>query len=249
MATGMSDLDRITRKSLGEILVDEGLLSVEQLRQVTSEQERTGEPLAEAVVRAGYVSEESIAKTLCEQLSKPFCKATGYDIAPDVIKLFPPRLLVEHCFVPLDRFGDLLILAMGGLLDQMTLTQIRRLSGCKVEVFVSTATDVKQVLRRQFPDLYDPITMQPVFEEKEYTTNFRLEMSDGMGEDDDDMGGSTREIVGVADEDSDWEALFEEAERNVLNERQSQTGPIPNVPKSAGPNPPGSGLNGGGRRS
>ena len=220
-ATGMAE-DRITRKTLAEILVDEGLISAEQLRQVTAELERSGEPLIEAVVRAGFVSEDGIAKTLCEQLGKPFCKPTCYDIAKDVLGLLPPRLLVEHCFVPLDRFGDVLILAISTLLDQTSLNQIRKLTACHVEIFVSTVTDVKTVLRKHFPDLYDPITMRPLVEEGEYTASFRLEVQGD--EDEDDMGGTTRELVGVADEDSDWEALFEEAERNVLNERPDEKG-------------------------
>ena len=37
-------------------------------------------------------------------------------------------------------------------------------------------------------------------------------------DDEDDMGEVTREFVGVAEDESDWEALFEEAERNVLRE-------------------------------
>lgn len=211
----MSDLDRITKKPLGELLIDEGIITPEQLEDALAEQDRTGELIGEALIKAGVTTETEIAQAVCEQLGKPFCKASCYDVPKEVLALLPPRLLVQHCFVPLDRFGNIVIVAMGGILDLATINQIRRLSGCEVDVYVSMASDVKGVLRKSFPELYDPITMQPVFEDGEDTASFRLELTE---EEADDMGGTTRELVGVADEDSDWEALFEEAERNVLRE-------------------------------
>ncbi|MHC4393600.1 MAG: GspE/PulE/PilB domain-containing protein [Planctomycetota bacterium] len=211
----MSDLDRITKKPLGRLLIDEGIVTPDQVDQALIEQERTGELLGEALVKAGYTTETEIVRTLCEQFGKPFCKASLYDVAKETLALLPARLLVENCFVPLDRFGNVLIIAMGGLLDAATIAQMRKLSGCDIEVYISPPSDCRTVLRKLFPDMYDPITMLPIRTEEAYTTSFRLEMTE---EEEDDMGGTTREVEGVAEEDSDWEALFEEAEQNVLKE-------------------------------
>lgn len=216
----MSDLDKITKKPLGELLVAEGVVTREQVREALNEQQRTGDLLGEALVKAGYTTEADIVMTLCEQFGKPFCKPSQYDIATDVFALLPGRMLVEHCFVPLDKFGNLVVLSMGGLLDAATLSQVKKLTGCDVEIYISPPSDVRTVLRKQFPDLYDPITLQPIITEGEYTASFQLEVTDEV--DADDMGGTTREIMGVADEDEDWEALFEEAERNVLNELKNK---------------------------
>lgn len=220
----MSDLERITKKSLGQLLVDEGIVTPDQLEDALREQKRTSELLGEVLLKKGYTTESEIAKALCEQFGKPFCKASLYDIAPEVLELLPPRLCVDRGFVPLDKFGDILVIAMGGLVDLATFQQIRSLTHCDVEVFISTASDVRGVLRARFPDLFDPITLQPIFRPEEPQAELRrevTELEEGF-EDVDDMGGTTREVVGVADEDSDWEALFEEMERNVLNELENK---------------------------
>src|SRR5207249_4329275 len=131
-----------------ELLVAEGMVTQDQLAEALRVQERTGELLGEALVKAGFTTETEIAKTLCTQFAKPFIKPSKYDIAKDVISLLPPRLLAEHQFVPVDRFGNLLVIAMAGLLDAATFAQIQQLTGCELEVYISTASDVKLTLRK-----------------------------------------------------------------------------------------------------
>ncbi len=221
----MADLEKITRKKLGEILVAEGVVGQNQVAEALKIQERTGERLGEILVKAGYTTETEIVKTLCTQFGKPFIKPSRYDIAREVLALLPPRLMIEHDFVPIDRFGNLLVVAMAGLLDAQTLREIQRLTTCEIEVYFATASDVRQTLRKYFPDAYDPITLQPRFDATQYMTQAVAAApapSNGSRDlraaADESAGDATRDLVGVAEAESDWEALFEEAERNVLRE-------------------------------
>jgi len=157
----VADLEKITKKRLGEILLAEGVIQADQLQRALLKQQQTGELLGEALVKEGVTTETDIAKTLCAQFGKPFLKPTKYDIAKEVLALLPPKLMAEHNFVPIDRFGNLLVLAMGGLLDASTVAQIQKLTNCEIDVYVSTASDVRQALRAAFPDLYDPISLAP----------------------------------------------------------------------------------------
>jgi hypothetical protein len=225
----MADLEKITKKKLGEILVAEGLINQEQVAEALRVQEKTGERLGEVLVKAGYTTETEIAKTLCAQFAKPYIKASRYDIPKDVLSLLPPKLMVEHDFVPLDRFGNLLIVAMAGLLDANCLAQIQKLAGCDVEVYIATSSDVRQTLRKLYPDLYDPITLQPKYDATGYLTKAfvgpgETATTDVAEEPRQDFGNTTRDVLGVADEESDWEALFEEAEQNVLKELKDKKG-------------------------
>jgi hypothetical protein len=227
----MADLEKITRKKLGEILVAEGIVSQEQVNEALRVQETTGERLGEVLVKAGYTTETEIAKTLCTQFAKPFIKASKYDVTKEVLTLLPPRLMVEHDFVPIDRFGNLLVVAMAGLLDAATLAEIQKTTGCDVEVYIATASDVRQTLRKQFPDAYDPITLQPRHDATQFLTQAFVSPAAapprGNGGSAPDMGQTTRDLVGVAEEESDWEALFEEAEQNVLRELKEKKVPPP----------------------
>lgn len=232
----MADLEKITKKRLGEILVSEGVITQEQVQEALRVQEKTGEMLGEALVKAGYTTETEIAKTLCTQFAKPFIKPSKYDIPRDVVTLLPSRLLVEHQFIPIDRFGNLIVIAMAGLLDAQTIAQIQKLTGCDVEIYIATSSDVKNALRATFPDLFDPITMLPKFE---VTQNVALQKTVALappangrgapGESAEEMGSTTKEVMGLAEEESDWEALFEEAEQNVLRELKDKKSAPPGM--------------------
>ncbi len=235
----MADLEKITKKRLGELLVAEGMISQEQLSEALQMQEQTGELLGEALVRAGFTTETEIAKTLCVQFAKPFMKPSKYDVSKEIVGLIPAKMMAEHMFMPVDRFGNLLVIAMAGLLDAAAFAQIQSSTGCEIEVYITTASDLRVALRKAFPDLFDPITLQPKFEKFEMSAEVTAEMTAALDralpdEDDDverptrtmemrrrgdsgSVGETTREVHSMqAEEDSDWEALFEEAEQNVM---------------------------------
>ncbi len=215
----MADLEKITKKRLGEILVAEGVITQEQVTEALKMQERTGEMVGEALVKAGYTTETEIAKTLCTQFAKPFLKASRYDIPRDVLVLFSPRMMIEHVFIPLDRFGNLLTIVIAGLLDAPTIADIQKQSACDVEVYIGTASDVKQTLRNYFPDYFDPITQQPRLDLTQMVDASVIPTKgEGAAALREKMGTTTRELVGIAEDESTWEALFEEAEREVMKE-------------------------------
>ena len=84
---------RATRKRLGEILIDQGLIQEEHLVAALQEQKRTGELLGETLVRLNYATEDDIASTIVIQFGLPFLPVKRYRINDDVKMLFPPRLL------------------------------------------------------------------------------------------------------------------------------------------------------------
>jgi len=68
------------KKRLGDILLEERLLTQEQLAQALYEQRRTGQPLVVILIQAGLVSEEDIVITLSEQLGIPHLRVESYEI-------------------------------------------------------------------------------------------------------------------------------------------------------------------------
>jgi type IV pilus assembly protein PilB len=264
----LADLEKITRKRLGELLVAEGMITHDQLAAALRVQEQTGELLGEALVKAGFTTETEIAKTLCTQFAKPFLKPSKYDIAKEILALLPPKLLAEHQIVPVDRFGNLLVIAMAGLLDQATFGRIQQLTGCELEVYITTASDLKLTLRKAFPELYDPITMLPKldstaaltgavrptqqkFLETQPSAALDLGKVDASGKKltptfdrtektklppIDDMGLNTTGMRALtAEEEGDWDALFEEAEKQVLrNLNAADSNPEPPKKKKKG---------------
>ena len=74
---------------LGDLLIQQGLLTDEQLKIALDEQKRTGRKLGRVFVESGYVTEEGISQALARQLRIPFVDLKNFTPKPDLIKLLP----------------------------------------------------------------------------------------------------------------------------------------------------------------
>ena len=74
---------------LGDLLIQQGLLTDDQLKQSLEEQKRTGRKLGRIFVDSGYVTEEGISQALARQLRIPFIDLKQFPLEPELIKLLP----------------------------------------------------------------------------------------------------------------------------------------------------------------
>src|SRR5688572_26290474 len=146
----MQYLDKIVQKRLGDILIHEEIISPEQLKDCLREQERTGGLLGEILVGSGLASEWDIAKAISKQYQIPFILTDRYDINPDVLGLFTHAELCQHFFVPLDRFGDIVTIAVAGALTTEIVSLCRTRTGHDPFVYVGLGTDIRNTLDREF---------------------------------------------------------------------------------------------------
>lgn len=144
----MANTQRMTRKSLGEILIQAGVIDDPELQAARAEQAQTNEPLAEVLVRREFATEAQIAQTLASRLSLPYLSAAQVDVSPSAAALVPPALMRAHGLVPLDRFGTCVTLLVSGLLSTEVLEQIEQHTGCEVHLYVGTASDVRELIDR-----------------------------------------------------------------------------------------------------
>jgi hypothetical protein len=139
---------RMTKKRLGELLVDEGLITDDQVQEALADQKKTGELLGEVLVRKSYVTERDIARTLATQFSLPYISARRYNVSKEIAELIPDDMLGRYQFVPIDQFSNVLTIVVSGVVDNKALDEIEKMTGCTVKVCVGTATDVKDVRQR-----------------------------------------------------------------------------------------------------
>ena len=85
----MPNITKITKKKLGEILVNEGLITNEQIQEGLSEQQKSGGLLGENLIKLGYVTELDIAAAMSTQFNLPYIDATRYTISKEAFGLVP----------------------------------------------------------------------------------------------------------------------------------------------------------------
>lgn len=147
----MKDFRKITNKQLGEILVDRGMVTREQLEEALKIQKvQDGLLIGEILVNAKYTSEENIVQALTAQYGFPYLPLSNYEIAPDVLTVVPIHICKKYCLVPIDKIGKSLTLAMANPLNLSALEDVELVTNCTVQTFVSTATDIKTAIKRYY---------------------------------------------------------------------------------------------------
>jgi type IV pilus assembly protein PilB len=141
----MSNVNR-----LGELLVREKLISLQQLRQAQDEQRRTGQNLGATLAKLGYISDGEITNFLSAQYRVPAVNLDEYEIDQEVLKLVSREVCDKHKIIPVSRAGSSLIMAMADPTNLHAIDDIKFLTGFNVEPVVSSETAIQAAVERYY---------------------------------------------------------------------------------------------------
>ena len=142
--------NRINLKQLGELLAEMGLITKDQLKHALKVQEDKGGLIGQVLVDLNYVSEEAIAQALTAQYGFPYLPLENYEIDIEIVMIVPKNVSIQYCLIPVDKIGSNLTIAMANPLNSQAVEDIALLSGLCVQLFVSTATDIKKAIEKYY---------------------------------------------------------------------------------------------------
>jgi type IV pilus assembly protein PilB len=135
---------------LGELLVREKLISLQQLRRAQEEQKKSGQNLGYTLARLGYISDGEITNFLSSQYRLPAINLDEYEIDGDVIKLVSREVCEKHKIIPVSRSGSSLIVAMSDPTNLHAIDDIKFLTGFNVEPVVASETGIQGSIERYY---------------------------------------------------------------------------------------------------
>jgi type IV pilus assembly protein PilB len=141
---------RTTRKRLGDVLIEQELLTEEQLRECLGIQRATGQSLASVLLDKSYLGEEDLVVTLSEQLGIPHIRVANYKVPPEVLGEVPESLARQYQMLPVSVTGDVLTLAMADPLNIMALDDLRMLTSFDIEPVVAVASELYEAIKRHY---------------------------------------------------------------------------------------------------
>ncbi|HIC87250.1 MAG TPA: hypothetical protein EYP03_03330 [Aquificae bacterium] len=103
---------RVARKNLGQLLVEKGILTEDQLAQALEAQKSTREKLGQIIVDLGLAKEDQVLQALAEQLGIPYIDLNTAEIDPSVKNLVRPELMERYECVPVRKGDNKLVVAM-----------------------------------------------------------------------------------------------------------------------------------------
>ncbi|NLE65387.1 MAG: hypothetical protein GX606_05695 [Elusimicrobia bacterium] len=144
-------LERASGKHLGELLIEQGLITRAQLEEALLEQKgRPGVLIGRILVEKGTATEENIAQALTCQYGFPYLPLASYEIDTEVVRAVPANLCERFCLMPIDKIGKSLTLTMANPLNTQAIDDVELITGCVVQSFVSTETDIRNAIKKYY---------------------------------------------------------------------------------------------------
>jgi hypothetical protein len=141
-------------RSIGELLVDQGIITQQDLAQalMIQESERPRRKLGVILVDLGLASEKDIIRCLGLQTGFPYLPLESYSINPAVAEMLTSEAANKYSVVPVDLISDTLIVAMANPLDVWDRTRLETLvPDVKISYYVSSPTAVREKIAELYP--------------------------------------------------------------------------------------------------
>jgi len=138
------------KKKLGEILLELGVISEEELRIALKEQSRTGEKLGEVITRLGFATEEEIHMAIAQQAGTRFVDLRDIIINPDALTLVPEHVAKEFKLVPIKIDDNTITIVISNPFNFKAIDTIREITGREVIVYTSKEDDIVKALENVY---------------------------------------------------------------------------------------------------
>jgi len=140
----------MSRKKLGEILVDSNLLNEEQVQQALRIQEKRGGKLGEIFVNLGLVDEKTIADIVSQQRDFKRIELNIRDIDRSLLHLIPTDVCRKYRIIPFGIENDKLVVAMDDPLNYFALDIVEFVSNYKVMPAIAEPSKIEEILDALF---------------------------------------------------------------------------------------------------
>lgn len=140
------------KKALGQRLIDEGLITRDQLETALAEQRRTGEQLGRILHNLGFVTEDGLWASLQQEVGANRVSLKNRRFTSDVLGMVPPEMARQYSLVPLEFEHGILTIAMADPWNIVAVDAVRKTVGCAVTVVAAAPAEVRMALDRHYTD-------------------------------------------------------------------------------------------------
>ena len=135
---------------LGDLLIDAGVITDEQLGQALANQKQTKRRLGDELLQSGIITERQLVDALTMQLGIDYIDLTSVDINPEMTKLVPKNLAKRYSVVPVRTRGDELYLAMSDPLNFIATEEVRAASRRRIVPMIAMQSGVDHAISKLY---------------------------------------------------------------------------------------------------
>lgn len=146
-------LRRRNRLRLGDLLIQQNVLTKEQLEQALQMQKGTNKKIGEILVEKGFITEEMISRALEAQMGLKTVQLRGLTVPGEIKNLIDGKLLKKYTVFPfeVDPYNaNILHLAMSDPLDMEAIDDIAIVTNMQIEPYIATRREIRSAIDRNY---------------------------------------------------------------------------------------------------
>lgn len=169
----------LIKKEIGELLVDNGLITADELKIVQQERLKTGEPISLILSRLGLANEKHLKNALELQFGVNYVSLTAVKPEGSCLELLPEKVMRQHQVVPINQEENKLVIAMVNPNNLLALDDIKyRLRGITVQPVVCTEDDFQHFMETVYAKRQEELSDQMEEAQDETFIESEVDLSD-----------------------------------------------------------------------
>lgn len=138
----------VIRKRIGDLLVESGIISKEQLSEALITQKQTKKKMGDTLIEMGFITEQQLIEVLEFQLGIPHVSLYKYNIDRSVIQIVPEKLAIQYRLLPIKKNNNKLTVAMADPLDYYAIDDLRMTTGFQIEPVIASKDELSILINR-----------------------------------------------------------------------------------------------------
>ncbi len=151
------------RKKIGEIFIENGIISENQLTNALALQKKSGKMIGQTLIELGYISESQLTEAFLKKFSISYIDCDNLAIPEDLLKMVSMAMAVKKKVLPTKVSGNTLFLAMVNPLDYSTIDEVKFITGHNITPLLATESSLMKAIEKHYgyrsmENLWNPLT-------------------------------------------------------------------------------------------
>lgn len=157
----------VTKKRLGDMLIEEGKITQSQLEQALKDQREQGKRLGELLIDNGVVTENDMLEVLEKQIGIKRLKLDMVTLDRKAVTIIPEALAKKHKLIAVGFEANKIVVAMSDPLNIFAIDDVKIASGFQVLPYISTREEIRKAIGRYYSDQYVQMAAEELSKEKQ----------------------------------------------------------------------------------
>ncbi|MDG5813827.1 ATPase, T2SS/T4P/T4SS family [Chitinispirillales bacterium ANBcel5] len=146
------------KKRIGEVLIEQGLITQEQLEQGLAEQKVSKLQLGKCLIKLGFITEEKLVDVLSAQLDIQHVVLEHFSFNSNLLKIIPEEMARKYKVIPLFEQEGVITVAMADPSNLRTIDHLKFKTGKEVEPVIATEKEIVAAIQRNYHAALEEMT-------------------------------------------------------------------------------------------